>query len=77
MIAEASVVVDVDKDILAPFHEAGLVGAYQDFFDEFILSTQQQDRPLDANALNQFFADAVIIFAVIVHIDHLQIKEFP
>ena len=73
MIAEASVFVDVDEDILAPFHEAGLVGAYQDFFDEFILSTQQQDRPLAANALNQIFADALNA-KIIVHIDHLQIE---
>ena len=75
MIAEASVVVDVDKDILAPFHEAGLVGAHQDVFDEFILSTQQQDRPLAANAINQLLADALSV--LIVHNDHLQIKEFP
>ena len=75
MIAEASVFVDVDEDILAPFHEAGLVGAYQDVFDEFILSAQQQDRPLAANAINQLLADALSV--LIVHNDHLQIKEFP
>ena len=73
MIAKASVFVDVDEDILAPFHEAGLVGAYQDVFDEFILSAQQQDRPLAANALNQIFADALSA-KIIVHIDHLQIE---